>query len=68
MVLDGNGGTLLCRDTAEKLHLLHIGPIHATNSVGVEAMGQDIKDKYKELFNDVGLCNDESWVTHLGLE
>ena len=25
------------------------------NSVGVEAMGQDIKDKYKELFSGVGL-------------
>ena len=42
-------------ETAEKLHLLRIGPIHTVNSVGVEAMGQDIKDKYKELFSGVGL-------------
>lgn len=55
VVMDGDGRTLLCRDTAEKLHLLRIGPIHTVNSVGVEAMGQDIKDKYKELFSGVGL-------------
>ena len=39
----------------EKLNLLHIGPIHSVNNVGVETTDQDIQDKYKELFNRVGL-------------
>ena len=29
VVMDGDGRTLLCLDTAEKLDLLRIGPIHA---------------------------------------
>ena len=39
----------------EKLNLLHIGPIHSVNNVGVETTDQHIQDKYKELFNGVGL-------------
>ena len=58
VVMDGDGRTLLCRDTAEKLNLLHIGPSHVVNSVGAETTGQDIKDRYKELFNGVGLLKD----------
>ena len=50
VVTDGDGRTLLCRDTAEKLNLLRIGPIHSVNSVEVETTDQDIRDKYKELF------------------
>ena len=46
---------ILCRDTAEKLNLLPIGPIHSVNSVGVETTDQDIRDKYRQLFNGVGL-------------
>ena len=55
VVIDGDGRTLLCRDTAEKLNLLRIGPIHSVNSVEVETTDQDIRDKYKELFTGVGL-------------
>ena len=55
VVIDGDGRTLLCRDTVEKLSLLRIGPIHSVNSVEVEITDQDIRDKYKELFNGVGL-------------
>ena len=58
VVMDGDGRTLLCRDTAEKLNLLRIGPSHVVNSVGAETTGQDIKDRYKELFNGVGLLKD----------
>ena len=58
VVMDGDGRTLLCRDTAEKLNLLRIGPSHVVNSVGAEITGQDIKDRYKELFNGVGLLKD----------
>ena len=47
VVIDGDGRTLLCRDTAEKLNLLRIGPIHSANSVEVETTDQDIRDKYK---------------------
>ena len=38
-----------------KNNLLRIGPIHSVNSVEVETTDQDIRDKYKELFNGVGL-------------
>ena len=55
VVIDGDGRNLLCRDTAEKLSLLRIGPIHSVNSVEVEITDQDIRDKYKELFTGVGL-------------
>ena len=51
MVVNGDGRALLCRDTAEKLNLLRIGPIHSVNNVGVETTDQDIRDNYKELFN-----------------
>ena len=55
VVIDGDGRTLLCRDTAENLNLLRIGPIHSVNSVEVETTDHDIRDKYKELFTGVGL-------------
>ena len=54
VVINGDGRTLLCRDTAEKLNLLRIGPTHSVNSVELETTDQDIRDKYKELFNGVG--------------
>ena len=46
---------LYCVETAEKLNLLRIGPIHSVNGVEVETTDQDIRDKYKELFTGVGL-------------
>ena len=55
VVIDGDGRTLLSRDTAEKLNLLRIGPIHSVNSVEVETTDQDIRDKYQELLTGVGL-------------
>ena len=55
VAIDGDGRTLLCRDTAKKLNLLRIGPIHSVNSVEVETADHDIRDKYKELFTGVGL-------------
>ena len=55
VVINGDGRSLLCRETAEKLGLLRLGPSHAVNIVNTEA---DIKGKYKELFNGVGLLWD----------
>ena len=55
VVINGDGRSLLCRETAEQLCLLRLGPIHAVNSVNTEA---DIKEKYKELFNGVDLLKD----------
>ena len=55
VVINGDGRSLLCRETAEKLGLLRLGPSHAVNIVNTEA---DIKEKYKELFNGVGLLRD----------
>ncbi|PFX31209.1 Uncharacterized protein K02A2.6 [Stylophora pistillata] len=52
VVINGDGRSLLCRETAVKLGLLRLGPSHAVNAVNTEA---DIKEKYKELFNGVGL-------------
>ena len=54
-VINGDGRSLLCRETAENLALLQLGPSHAVNIVNTEA---DIKEKYKELFNGVGLLRD----------
>ena len=39
----------------KKLNLLHTGPIHCVNIFEVETTNQYIRDKYKELFNGVGL-------------
>ena len=55
VVINGEGRSFLCRETAEKLGLLRLGPSHTVNVVNTEA---DIKDKYKELFNGVGLLRD----------
>ena len=50
VVINGDGRSLLCRETAEKL-----GPSHAVNIANTEA---DIKEKYRERFNGVGLLRD----------
>ena len=55
LVIKRDGRSLLCRETAEKLGLLRLRPSHAVNIVNTEA---DIKEKYKELFNGVGLLKD----------
>ena len=55
VVINGDGRSLLCRETAEKLGLLRLGPSHGVNIVNTEA---DIKEKYKELFNGVGFLRD----------
>ena len=55
LVINGDGRSLLCRETAEIHGLLRLGSIHAVNSVNT---GADIKEKYKELFNGVGLLKD----------
>lgn len=49
------GGTLFCIDTTEKLNLLRIGATHV-NSVGDTA--DDIRAKYPEPFDCVGLLRD----------
>lgn len=35
VAINGDGGTILCRDTEEKLNLLRIGPTHSVNSVEI---------------------------------
>jgi len=55
VVLNGDGRSLICRETAEKLGLLRLGPSHTVNVVNTEA---DINEKYKELFNGVGHLRD----------
>ena len=54
VVIDGDAGPYYA-ETVEKLNLLHVGPIHSVNNVGVETTDQDIQGKYKELFDRVGL-------------
>ena len=55
VIIDGDGRTLLCPDKAEKQNVLRIGHIHSVTNVGVETTDQNIWDKYKEVFNGVGL-------------
>ena len=55
VIIDGDGRIILCRDTAEKQNVLRIGPIHSVITVGVETTDQNIWDKYKQVFNGVGL-------------
>ena len=54
MVVKGDGRTLLSRETAEILNLLHIGPFQ-TNNVDSRGLESCIREKYKALFTGVGL-------------
>ena len=54
VVVKGDGRTLLGRETAETLNLLHIGPFQANNfdTGGLESC---TREKYKASFTGVGL-------------
>ncbi|XP_070548738.1 uncharacterized protein [Ptychodera flava] len=57
VVIKSRGRTLLCRETAERLNLLRVGPIHA-NSVVDEKSDEDIRREYKDILQGVGLLKD----------
>lgn len=48
VVVDGNGRTLLSKETAETLELLRVGPGH------VNEISDGVVEKYKRLFEGVG--------------
>ena len=54
VVVKGDGRTLLGRETAELLNLLHIGPFQA-NNVDSRGLGSCIREKYKALFTGIDL-------------
>ena len=63
VVINGDGRSLLCRETAEKLDLLRVGPTHIVNSVSADA---DIKEKYTELFDGVGFLKGYELKLNIG--
>jgi len=73
IVIDCEGRSLLCKNTAEKLGLLHVGPpVDTENSLhadticdGLNAVDSDIFRKYDNLFSGVGLLKGVSLKLHI---
>ena len=64
VVIEGEGRTLLDRETAEVLNLLFIGPLQA-NNVTSGQLESDIRAKYKSLFSGVGLLKGYELKLHV---
>ena len=64
VVQEKHAGSLLSRDTAIDLALLHIGPINI-NSVSSEKSTQSIVNKYGEIFNGVGKLKEFEMEIHI---
>ena len=64
VVIEGDGRTLLGRETAEMLRLLHVGPLQV-NSVVSEHSEDDIRRMYKDLFTGIGLVKDYELKLHV---
>ena len=64
VVVEGDGRTLLGRETAEALNLLRIGPFQ-TNSVDGGRSDGDVREKYKHLFSGVGLLKGYELKLHI---
>ena len=64
MVVKGDGRTLLGRETAEILNLLHIGPF-LENNVDSGGLESCIPEKYKALFTGVGLLKGYELKLHI---
>ncbi|PFX12923.1 Uncharacterized protein K02A2.6 [Stylophora pistillata] len=64
IVVEGDGRTLLGRETAEVLNLLRVGPFQA-NSVDGGRPDGSIRGKYKELFSGVGLLKGYELKLHV---
>ena len=54
VLVEGDGRTLMGRETAETLNLLRVGPFQ-TNSVDSGRPDSVVREKYKHLFSGVGL-------------
>ncbi|PFX20112.1 Transposon Tf2-6 polyprotein [Stylophora pistillata] len=54
IVVEGDGRTLLGRETTEVLNLLRVGPFQANTGDGGRPDG-DVREKYKQLFSGVGV-------------
>ena len=64
VVIGGDGRTLLERETAEMLSLLHVGPLQV-NSVVSEHSEDDIRRRYQDLFTGIGLLKDYELKLHV---
>ncbi|XP_022788169.1 uncharacterized protein K02A2.6-like [Stylophora pistillata] len=64
IVVEGDGRTLLGRETAEVLSLLRVGPFQA-NSVDGGRPDGSVREKYKELFSGVGLLKGYELKPHV---
>ena len=64
VVIKGDGHTLLGRETAEILELLHVGPLQA-NSVVSEHSEGDIRGKYQDLLTGIGRLKDFQLKVHV---
>ena len=64
VVIKGGGHTLLGRETAEILELLHVGPLQA-NSVVSEHSEGDIRGKYQDLLTGIGRLKDFKLKVHV---
>ena len=64
VVIEGEGRTLLGRETAEVLNLLFIGLLQA-NNVTSGQLESDIRAKYKSLFSGVGLLKGYELKLHV---
>ena len=64
MVVKGEGRTLLGRETAETLSLLHVRPLPG-NSVVSEHSEDDIRRRYWDLFTGIGLLKGYELKLHV---
>ena len=64
VVIEGDGRTLLGRETAEMLSLLHVSPLQV-NSVVSEHSEDDIRRRYQDLFTGIGQLKDYELKLHL---
>ena len=64
VVVEGDGRTLLGRETAEVLNLLRIGPFQTKSVDGGRSDG-DVREKYKHLFSGVGLLKGYELKLHI---
>ena len=66
-VIKGEGQSLLCKDTAEKLNLLRVGPPNdIAYSLTTEGNDVDIKRSYPEVFDGVGCL--KNYKVHLHID
>ena len=55
MVIKGRGMTLFSKGTAEKLNVLHMGPVRqGVYSITSEGTDADVREQFPEVFSGIG--------------